>query len=468
MTSSRRLPRSSTRWRTGDPSLPSAWASAASCASFSDVRRAPFLGWRDVDLGAKLTSRLRCPVALANDLAALMEAEHWFGDGRSVEHFAVLTIGASVGGALVVHDRLVTGADAGLGLLGHFPIDPLGPACAEGHRGCAHSLMSIDGVQSQAALAFGRHVPYAEVLDLAEAGDPAADRIVGTAARALGTLIAAVANIAMPERVILTGEGIRLAQVGWERVLDGVRSAPQSRSDRARHPGAQRRPAAVGARGCGRGDPALRARRPAVVGQRRLSATPSPAARRFSTLRGNVTTAAARVQVRTSCWPTSRSDAPLESPVTACATARGVDPPTASTSAHGRGSGRRHIPRRAWHGDVDRTTREFQGRETGVADVPRVDVRRGSSFAQRCAGGVCWTLQSRSVRAIDGGAHGRIGTVEGRRRTSASSTPRVLQAKFVEDVRGTGSSTIFGRGLFEAHPGARGRVGLTGRVCTAT
>ena len=192
---------------------------------FSDVRRAPFLGWRDVDLGAKLTSRLRCPVALANDLAALMEAEHWFGDGRSVEHFAVLTIGASVGGALVVHDRLVTGADAGLGLLGHFPIDPLGPACAEGHRGCAHSLMSIDGVQSQAALAFGRHLPYAEVLDLAEAGDPAADRIVGTAARALGTLIAAVANIAMPERVILTGEGIRLAQVGWERVLDGVRSA---------------------------------------------------------------------------------------------------------------------------------------------------------------------------------------------------------------------------------------------------
>ena len=192
---------------------------------FSDVRRAPFLGWRDVDLGAKLTSRLRCPVALANDLAALMEAEHWFGDGRSVEHFAVLTIGASVGGALVVHDRLVTGADAGLGLLGHFPIDPLGPACAEGHRGCAHSLMSIDGVQSQAALAFGRHLPYAEVLDLAEAGDPAADRIVGTAAHALGTLIAAVANIALPERVILTGEGIRLAQVGWERVLDGVRAA---------------------------------------------------------------------------------------------------------------------------------------------------------------------------------------------------------------------------------------------------
>ena len=224
-TSSRPSPRSSTRWRTGDPSLPSAWASAASCVDFGDVRRAPFLGWRDVDLGAKLTSRLRCPVALANDLAALMEAEHWFGDGRSVEHFAVLTIGASVGGALVVHDRLVTGADAGLGLLGHFPIDPLGPACAEGHRGCAHSLMSIDGVQSQAALAFGRHLPYAEVLDLAEAGDPAADRIVGTAARALGTLIAAVANIAMPERVILTGEGIRLAQVGWERVLDGVRSA---------------------------------------------------------------------------------------------------------------------------------------------------------------------------------------------------------------------------------------------------
>lgn len=189
---------------------------------FSHVGRAPFLGWRDVELGAMLQRRLGCPAAIANDLEALMEAEHWFGDGRDVEQFAVLTIGASVGGGLVIHDRLVTSPDAGIGLLGHFPIDPLGPACPEGHRGCAHSMLSIESIQSQASLALGRHVGYAEFLDLAAAGDPTAARVVGNAARGFGVLIAAVANIALPQRIILTGEGIRLAEVGWVRLLAGI------------------------------------------------------------------------------------------------------------------------------------------------------------------------------------------------------------------------------------------------------
>lgn len=68
----------------------------------------------------------------------------------------------------------------------------------------------------------GRHVTYAEVLDLAESGQPIADLIVGNGARGLGTLIAAVANIALPERIILTGEGIRLAEVGWDRLVASI------------------------------------------------------------------------------------------------------------------------------------------------------------------------------------------------------------------------------------------------------
>jgi predicted NBD/HSP70 family sugar kinase len=192
--------------------------------AYRHVTRAPFLGWHDIDLGDLLGAAVGAPVAVGNDLHALMEAERWFGEGREVRQFAVLTIGASVGGGLVVHDEVVSGPDADIGLLGHFPIDPLGPACPEGHRGCAHSLMSIEAVEAHAALALDRHVRYDEVLDLAAAGDRAASRIVATAARGLGTLIAAVANIALPERVVLTGEGIRLAEVGWDRIGEGIRA----------------------------------------------------------------------------------------------------------------------------------------------------------------------------------------------------------------------------------------------------
>ncbi|MBU4335371.1 MAG: ROK family protein [Actinobacteria bacterium] len=188
------------------------------------VGRAPFLGWRDVPLGDLLRVATGLPVVLANDLDALMEAEHWFGAGRDVSDFVALTIGAAVGCGLVVHDRLVHGGDSGLGLLGHFPIDPLGPACPDGHRGCANALLSMDSIQAQASLAIGRPLTYDEVLDLALAADPIADQVVGNAARGFGVLIADVVNIAQPQRVVLTGEGIRLAEVGWDRLVASIRA----------------------------------------------------------------------------------------------------------------------------------------------------------------------------------------------------------------------------------------------------
>jgi predicted NBD/HSP70 family sugar kinase len=194
---------------------------------FTLVRRAPFLHWHDVDLGLMLSERTGLPVVVANDLDALMEAEHWFGDGRDVHSFAALTIGAGVGGGLVIHDRLVTGPDSGIGLLGHFPLDPLGPSCPDGHRGCADAMLSTGAIHTQAAMVLGRPVTYDEVLDLAAAEDPLADQIVGRSAFAFGTLIAAVANIAQPERVLLTGEGIRLAQVAHERLNAGIAQARQ-------------------------------------------------------------------------------------------------------------------------------------------------------------------------------------------------------------------------------------------------
>jgi predicted NBD/HSP70 family sugar kinase len=191
--------------------------------SYTHVSRAPFLSWRNINFAEMVQDRTQLPTVISNDLDALMEAEHWFGAGRDVRNFATLTIGAGVGGGLVINDSLVAGVDAGLGLLGHFPLDPLGPPCPEGHRGCAHALLSLPSIQTQASLALGRPTSYDDVLDLAVSGDPVADRIVGNAARAFGVLIAAVANIALPELVLLTGEGIRLADVGWDRLQDSIR-----------------------------------------------------------------------------------------------------------------------------------------------------------------------------------------------------------------------------------------------------
>nr|WP_246298546.1 ROK family protein [Nocardioides panaciterrulae] len=186
------------------------------------VARAPFLDWHQVPLAELVEQATGLPVILENDLVALAGAEHWFGEGRTVSSFAVLTIGIGVGYGLVVHDRVVTHRDVGVGLVGHYPLDPQGPRCPSGHHGCAEAMLTTTGISSQVSVAHRRPVGYDEALELARQGDPVALQVVTAAGHALGRLIAAVANLAMPERIFLSGEGIELARLVWASVWAGV------------------------------------------------------------------------------------------------------------------------------------------------------------------------------------------------------------------------------------------------------
>ena len=177
------------------------------------VVRAPFLAWREVDLGGLLAARLGVPVVVENDVVALTEAVRWFGPGRGVDDVAVLTVGAGVGYGLVVHGRQVITPDTGLGLGGHVPLDPAGPVCVDGHRGCSTAMLSTTSMCASAAVGLGRRVAYDELLALAASGDPVAERVVGTAGRSLGRMVAAVANLTMVGTVVLSGEGVGLVDV---------------------------------------------------------------------------------------------------------------------------------------------------------------------------------------------------------------------------------------------------------------
>jgi predicted NBD/HSP70 family sugar kinase len=188
------------------------------------VVRAPFLDWTaHVPLADMIERALGLPTVVENDILALTRAEHWFGAARGCSHFAVVTIGAGVGCGLVVHNSLVQSRDAGVGLVGHFPVDPFGPLCPAGHRGCASAVLTIPSIEARISVALRRSLGYDECLDLAVAGNVVAVRVATEAGRALGRLIAAVANLTMAHKIILTGDGIRLALVARDAVDDGVR-----------------------------------------------------------------------------------------------------------------------------------------------------------------------------------------------------------------------------------------------------
>ncbi|WP_432512693.1 ROK family protein [Kineococcus sp. SYSU DK001] len=188
------------------------------------VDSARYLGWERVAFGPALEAHLGLPVVVDNDVLSLTRAEQWFGTASRCAHFAVLVVGVGIGYGLVVHDEVLDRPDAGVGLLGHFPLDPHGPLCPEGHAGCADAVLTTSALEFRASMALRRQVSVAELLDLAVTGEPSARRVVDHAARCLGTLLAAVGNLVMPEKIVLSGENARLADVGREALTAGIRA----------------------------------------------------------------------------------------------------------------------------------------------------------------------------------------------------------------------------------------------------
>lgn len=174
------------------------------------VQRAPFLDWKDVPLATMVEERLGVGVVVDNDVVALAAAEHWFGEGRDTEDFAVVTIGAGVGLGLVRGDQVVRSRDVGLGPAGHVILDPFGPLCARGHRGCATSMLTIPSMVTQYSLGRGAAHDFESLIDDARLDDPLAMSIAMSAGVALGKLLGLIANLAMVEVIIVTGDGLPL------------------------------------------------------------------------------------------------------------------------------------------------------------------------------------------------------------------------------------------------------------------
>ncbi|MFG2455923.1 ROK family protein [Streptomyces sp. NPDC048523] len=188
------------------------------------VGESPFLHWRDVPLGELVEERTGLPVVVENDVSALVEAETWFGAGRGLDRFVVLTIGAGIGYGLVLGGRRVPYAEEDRGFGRHWIIDPNGPLTPDGNRGSAVSLLTIPNIRYQVQAATGRDHTYEEILARAAAGDPMPARVIDEAGRALGVLVAQIANFAMPQKIMLAGEGVGLMDVAGKTVEDTIRS----------------------------------------------------------------------------------------------------------------------------------------------------------------------------------------------------------------------------------------------------
>jgi len=164
------------------------------------------LDWGGVDIGGILAERTGLPVHLGNDASLGALAEWRLGAGAGVDDLVYVMLSEGVGCGLVLGGRLHTGAAGMAGELGHLAVAPDGRICRCGARGCLETLVSKRALVSALAHTLGPTATVESLLDLADAADRGALRLLADAGQVLGTALAGVCTITDPRLVVVGGD----------------------------------------------------------------------------------------------------------------------------------------------------------------------------------------------------------------------------------------------------------------------
>ena len=156
--------------------------------------------WAGQPVAGPVAEATGVPVALINDARAFALAELRLGAGRGVLAMVALTLGTGVGGAFAINGQVHLGHDGTAGELGHQTIDPDGPWCTCGNRGCVEAYARAD----QIVAACGTSTPE-EAVRAAPAGAPRGRGGVTAGCRDLGIGIANMVTVISPDRVVIGG-----------------------------------------------------------------------------------------------------------------------------------------------------------------------------------------------------------------------------------------------------------------------
>ena len=179
---------------------------------------APNLGWRNVALGALLEAALAdselagVPLFVQNeaDVAALGELE--FDAGIAADPLLYVSINHGVGAGVIVGDRLLIGSRGFAGEIGHTILQPDGPMCSCGRRGCAEALIGVRAMLPAASRST-QHRRAASLADVAKrlaTRDVDTMKAVGNAGGHLGMLLQNLTSAYDPACIVLGGAGVEL------------------------------------------------------------------------------------------------------------------------------------------------------------------------------------------------------------------------------------------------------------------
>ena len=192
--------------------------------------------WRNVPLKEMLEKTTRIPVHLENDANLAGWGEFTQGAGGGCRHMLYVTVSTGIGGGIVIDGQLYSGASGTAGEVGHVTLDPDGPLCNCGSRGCLEAMASGTAIARMArermaagaasSLSPQGDLQATDVAHAAEQGDALAQAVMQETGTYLGLGLGGVVNILNPEVLVLGGGAIQ----SGEPLLAPMRRALEARA----------------------------------------------------------------------------------------------------------------------------------------------------------------------------------------------------------------------------------------------
>lgn len=176
----------------------------------------------DTTLRDLIQDRFRIVTYIENDANTVTLAQQWFGEGRGVNNFLMVTVEHGIGMGIVVNGQIYRG-ERGIGAeFGHVVIKPGGAQCRCGKRGCVEAYVADYKILETAVKACkaGRWqygdistLTIEEVTTIAKAGEPILQKIFKKGGEILGLGICGLIQVFNPEKIIIAGEGVRAGEL---------------------------------------------------------------------------------------------------------------------------------------------------------------------------------------------------------------------------------------------------------------
>jgi predicted NBD/HSP70 family sugar kinase len=163
-------------------------------------------GWAGTRAAEAVAEALALPVEVENDANLGALGEWMWGAGRGAAHMAYVKAATGIGAGFIVANAPYVGAGGTAGELGHTVVDPGGPICRCGNRGCLETYAGAPAILSSLRDVHGDGLTLQDAVALAIRGDAGCMRAIADAGTAIGTAVATLCNLFNPHRVVVGGD----------------------------------------------------------------------------------------------------------------------------------------------------------------------------------------------------------------------------------------------------------------------